>query len=448
MTPVITPSVSGSLSFSPDSSSSSSLAASSSASLPFLLAFDEATLFDEATFMTAQAAAIPLPEEEEGTWKDLVSDDLFDISTFPSPEDFASASSSKPQKKQKSNTFEATLISGIVKAMEASLEGPWKELSRDTLFKISTFLSPEDVAHASMVCKIWNRALDQRIVWKKQCEIQEITPCCIEIQDFFNENVEGINSHILSIIAEYDEDRGCDYKKVFKQEIPNAITPKFYETHFRDVKVTEPKPRPATMRKENNKPDPDFPDLTIGQTHIWTYRPELQIKGEKVIFSIDLLKKLAEKPLKGFSARFVYQDPHLDQDEIPDDSQISLEQRKASIGNPGWYLMRNTVFKGTVDVSFEKQKTIVREKGYEIPSGPNVILTALSQRILMKSYFGHHRLHTRTSTLNANGKGHWTLGYNNYYRAFTATDVLYDESRDVPNGLRYEYGLTGIKEFS
>ncbi len=312
-----------------------------------------------------------------------------------------------------------------------------KPITRDILVNISTFSSPEDVANASVVCKIWNRALNQRMVWKKQCEIQENTPCCVVVRNFFKKNVKGINSHILSVIAGYDEERGCDYREVFKRKIPNAITPEVYETHFRDVKVIDPQPRPATMRKENNKSDPEKPHLTIGQTHIWTYLPELQINGKEVIFSIDLLKKLTEKPRKGFPAKFNY-----------DHAQVSSEQSKASIGNAGWYLMPDYLIRKTEGLSFKKQKKIVTAQGYEIPSGPDVILTALLWRVLTGEYFWQKSItrYTRTSTPNADGEGHWTFGYDDCGLSITDQLYFYHENEDLLD--RIGCGLTGIKKFS
>src|SRR6266852_5234930 len=55
----------------------------------------------------------------------------------------------------------------------------WTSLKDDHLFSISLYLSPEDAANASAVCKLRKQSLYKPDVWKKQREIQGYAPMYI-----------------------------------------------------------------------------------------------------------------------------------------------------------------------------------------------------------------------------------------------------------------------------
>ncbi|HSW70935.1 MAG TPA: F-box protein [Gammaproteobacteria bacterium] len=304
-------------------------------------------------------------------------------------------------------------------------------IKRRPFFCISIFLSPEHVANASAVCKVWKQSLDKPTVWKKQHEIQGYVP----IHPVVEKCLQGsdgsrFSSDILTIIANYDDPRVLAYKAVFAAPILNAITTRTYETHFRDTRVLNPIPRPGVMRRENNKPNPDCPGKTIGETHIWTYRPRLQINGIVTTLTMNILEQLVQNPLQGHRTKFEYVTP-----------AISQEQRNASLGEEGWYLMPNTVCERTRNLLYDQQVEIVRSKGYEIPSGPDVILTALVWHVLKGEYpFGRAPLtYTRTTSLTANGNWHWAVGAFGP-SGFRVSDDVFGRDACI--------GLAGLRKFS
>ncbi|HSX03751.1 MAG TPA: hypothetical protein VLG76_03380 [Rhabdochlamydiaceae bacterium] len=313
----------------------------------------------------------------------------------------------------------------------------WTSLKDAHLFSISIFLSPEEAAHASEVCKLWKQSFDKPDVWKKQRETQGYAPIHPKIEGCLQGSEDSrFFPSILTIIAEYEgEPRAFDYKAVFAEPIPNAITPKSYETHFHNTKVLNPIPRPGNMRRENNKPDPDHPKNTIGQTHIWRYRPsspKLQINGKVTELTMNILEKLVQNPLKGHPTKFEWVT-----------CEISQEQRNASMGEEGWDLVPKTVCKGTRNIPFDRQVEIVRAKGYEIPYGPDVILTTLVWHVLTGEYpFGREPFtYTRTTSLTANGTWRWVVGGFGPSGLRVIGNGGFDFDHDF-------YGLAGLRKFS
>ncbi|HSX04523.1 MAG TPA: hypothetical protein VLG76_07335 [Rhabdochlamydiaceae bacterium] len=280
-------------------------------------------------------------------------------------------------------------------------------ISADIFFNISLFLSPEEVAFASKTCQLWNRSLDNQKVWKKQYETQGYAPPKAGVLNY-------------------------NYKTVFKQPIPNAILPSHYTTYF-GVKVVDPKPRPPKMRFENNQLDPeDELRQTVGQTHIWTCRPMLEINGKVTSLTIPLLEQLVQKPLQGDPTGFASKD-------------IIDEQINASMGNSEWYLIRKTIFKDTRGASPEAQVDIVRGKGYQLPLGRDVILTALVWRVLTgKSLFSGNNPVTFTNALERpNGRLEWNIGFTRYGLAITGYNI--DENGDSDAFPDDDFGLTGVR---
>jgi hypothetical protein len=127
----------------------------------------------------------------------------------------------------------------------------------------------------------------------------------------------------------------------------------------------------------------------------------LQINGNVTILTMTILEELVKNPLQGYPTKFAYVT-----------NEISQEQRNASMGEEGWYLMPKTVFEETRNLPFDRQVEIVKAKEYEIPTGPDVILTSLVWHVLTGEYpFGQDPLsYTRTTSLTANGTWHWVVG--------------------------------------
>ncbi|HSX04522.1 MAG TPA: F-box protein [Rhabdochlamydiaceae bacterium] len=276
----------------------------------------------------------------------------------------------------------------------------WKEMPEDILFKLSFFLSPEELAFASATCKLWNKFLNTEEMWKNQYETQGYPR----------------GEKILN------------YKAVFKLPIPNAIYPAHYTTLF-GLKVVNPKPLPPKMRFENNQLDPeDELGRTVEKTHIWTYSPTVEIDGRATRLTTDILKELVENPDQEYSAGFQ-----------------NMAILNTSMNEDGWYLIREKIFKGTRGLRWERQTAIIQRKRYQPPSAPDVILTALIWRVLTGKYLfgGDVFSYTYTKAIVSERRGMRIGGFGpgsdlhvNYYMPGQFSDS--EEADTGVVGVRYD----------
>ncbi|HSX04521.1 MAG TPA: F-box protein [Rhabdochlamydiaceae bacterium] len=261
---------------------------------------------------------------------------------------------------------------------EQSVRANWAkklDINRSNFFKISLFLSPEEVARGAATCKSWKSLLDTQEVWKKQ-----------------------------------------------QEAIPNAIFPSHYTTLF-GVKVVNPIPPPwKKMLFENNQPDPNRPWEKVEKTHIWVYNPIVEINGKVRRLTTGLLEQLVANPRLKFPATIGYK-------TIND----------TPMGEAGWLLIRREIFDDTAGLQWDKQVEIVEAKGYQIPYGPDVLLTGLVWRVLTGEYLFEQDF-TATRALGSKNEGMW-IGICDDLHGFSALRCARTGVSDISTGfvgIRYD----------
>ncbi len=268
-------------------------------------------------------------------------------------------------------------------------------LPRDVIFHISTFLSPEEVACASVTCKIW-RKIDNKVVWKKQYELQGYAPLHPAIAECLRDS-SGFSflPSILKIIAEYEGNpREIDYKAEFAKPVANAFGATAWNKYHGDGKKAAVAylPRPADMRLLNNQPCCFWPWRKKGETHCWTLKPK-EINGKP------LSPGEHERLVKGYKAKF-----HLFSQDI-----IGHKERPSDRAQ--WLYMTIRVVPHSRNMNGRNQSQMVKKHGYRLPTGFEAIHVLFAHYVTGKYLLNDVPYTvTRTSTL-AFKKWEWTVGW-------------------------------------
>lgn len=239
-------------------------------------------------------------------------------------------------------------------------------LSRDSLHLISQFLQPNEIGRSIQVCKVWENALNDNLIWNWQAErVKANVPPQLQaaLGSYKSARVDGqFDPRILRIISGY-QGKIENAKQQFSNPTP-AIA--FGRQEWIDH-VGDPGPvpsLPSNIHTILQEPCKFWPGKTVEETHKLVLIPKTITRFIKsknsfvtVPVTLKMLGAFITSSHDGAGVGFEYIN-----------AAILEEHGDTPVEEAHWVLMTNDVVPGSRGICYVDQKQLVELKGYKIPN--------------------------------------------------------------------------------